>query len=322
MEDKIQTAIRNPGKVFGYLSRKVLTLNRMIRYKLSGHRYYSKGDDFLEEDWDNLIILDACRYDEFKRGLEMKEFLSNTTGGLEKRTSRGSMSEEFIRGNFSGKTLHDLVYVSGNPWFAKLADEINIDIHKFRLVKRDLVNGETCSPEQVTDVALELAEEYPDKRLMVHYIQPHQPYITKNERGETVPQEMERFPDNYLIEFPPSTEYSHNDIVEAYRENLRVVVTEVERLLSTLPGKTVITADHGELLGEHAWPAPGRQYGHPRGIRREELVTVPWFVSQNGDRKVITSDPPEKQADIVEAIGENANRDEVHQRLEDLGYKL
>jgi len=322
MKGKIQTALNNPGRVLGYLSRKVLTVNRKVRYRLSGKRYNPAGDDFLAEDWDTLIILDACRYDEFERALNEEDALPGIEGTLKSRTSRGSMSEEFIRGNFAGKELHDLVYVSGNPWFAKLTDEIDCEIHKFQFVKRDIVNGETCAPETVTNVALDMAEQYPDKRLLVHYIQPHQPYITTDEDGNTIPQEMEQWPNNYRIEFPSLSKYGHEDVVTAYRENLRVVLCEVERLLSNIEGKSVVTADHGELLGEHAWPAPGRQYGHPRGVRRDELVEVPWFVHQSGERRSIVADPPEEQSEVIGALDSSTEREEINQRLEDLGYKI
>jgi len=37
---------------------------------------------------------------------------------------------------------------------------------------------------------------------------------------------------------------------EAYNENLDIVLTEIEALLDELDGKSVITADHGNLVGE------------------------------------------------------------------------
>lgn len=38
-----------------------------------------------------------------------------------------------------------------------------------------------------------------------------------------------------------------------------------------LPGKKVITADHGEAFGE------GGNYGHPEKSIHPVLVEVPWF---------------------------------------------
>jgi hypothetical protein len=43
----------------------------------------------MQEDWDNLIILDACRYGAFERN-------NTIPGALEYRFSRGSMTGEFF----------------------------------------------------------------------------------------------------------------------------------------------------------------------------------------------------------------------------------
>jgi hypothetical protein len=43
----------------------------------------------MEEDWDNLIILDACRYDYFKRQHDFE-------GSVDRIVSPGKMSWEFM----------------------------------------------------------------------------------------------------------------------------------------------------------------------------------------------------------------------------------
>ena len=45
---------------------------------------------------------------------------------------------------------------------------------------------------------------------------------------------------------------------------------EVERLKEQLPGRVILTADHGEAFGEY------RLYGHGAGLRIEGLVKAPW----------------------------------------------
>ncbi len=58
---------------------------------------------------------------------------------------------------------------------------------------------------------------------------------------------------------------------KAYKDNLVRVMNSLEQLLPELSGRIVITADHGELLGEKG------RYGHDfEG--QEKLVDVPWFV--------------------------------------------
>jgi len=61
-------------------------------------------------------------------------------------------------------------------------------------------------------------------------------------------------------------------VKRAYQINLDLVLRYVARLIKHLyGGKIVITADHGELLGEHGL------YGHSPGLKFPQLVEVPWF---------------------------------------------
>jgi hypothetical protein len=105
---------------------------------------------------------------------------------------------------------------------------------------------------------------------------------------------------------------SDEDIWDAYRENLRMVLPYIEDLLEELEGKTVVTADHGNMIGERGTPIPIREYGHPRWIYADELVTVPWLVHETNGRKTITAEP---------SPSEKLSNENVASRLEALGYK-
>lgn len=269
------------------------------------HSYYPHGTDiFAHEDWDNLIILDACRYDAFNHQITM-------AGTLEKRTSRGGMSPEFVRGNFSNKRLYDVVYISANEWFAQLQDEINAEVHRFVNLQIDHLDLADVSvrPETVTEQALRIAEEYPDKRLIVHYMQPHQPYI-----GPTGQEHFELSPG--LIETLRKSDHITDELLwRAYRENLDIVLNHAEELVSELTGKTVITSDHGELLGERVFPIPVKTYGHFDGLYVDELLDVPWFVCEYSERKRVRPEAPVADEEDMDA-------DAVKDRLRQLGYKI
>jgi hypothetical protein len=77
-------------------------------------------------------------------------------------------------------------------------------------------------------------------------------------------------------------------------------------------GRTVITSDHGNLVGERAWPVPVRLYGHPEGIRHPALVKVPWAVIEGDGRRAVVDEG-------VHAVTGEAD-EVVEQRLRDLGY--
>lgn len=81
------------------------------------------------------------------------------------------------------------------------------------------------------------------------------------------------------------------EVEAAHAENLDVVLPHVERLLEELPGRTVVTADHGNLVGDRLSPIPVRGDGHPRGLRVPELVTVPWL-EVPGERIDAVAEPP------------------------------
>ena len=263
----------------------------------NGPKYNSRGTDVFEEDWDNLVILDACRYDYFRR-------YNDIPGRLESRISRGSMSREFVRGNFENRRLYDTVYFSDNAWFGKIHEEIGADLYDYSLSERDAFDGLVSHPSTLTESALEYDREYPDKRLIVHYLQPHAPYFSRD--GE----ERFRWPSEHHGDCDPE------ELREAYVGNLELVLSEAERLIDALRGKTVVTADHGELLGERLPPFQLRQYQHPPGIYVEPLVKVPWLVVDEEGRKEITTGTASESSDYGDLDDE-----EIDQQLRALGYR-
>ncbi|MCO8246707.1 MULTISPECIES: hypothetical protein [unclassified Haladaptatus] len=271
----------------------------------NNNEYNTGGIDVFAEDWDNLIILDACRYDSFK------PHANDLDGVLESRISRGSMTREWVRANFSDRDLHDVVYVTANGNYAHIRDEINSELHAHKGVwQSEFREGDEntiARPETLTEVALEAANEYPNKRLLIHYVQPHYPFIGPFGRDHfNATDELNEIPKKYGLQ---------NGLVQrAYEENLEIVVEDVKTLLPELEGKTVISADHGELLGERVFPTPIRIYGHPDGVYMDELVKIPWFIVHGDNRKEITSEPPT----AVEEYDESG----IEQQLQDLGYVI
>jgi len=123
----------------------------------------------VEEDWDTLIILDACRYD------VLREVMG---ADIDYRVSRGSSTLEWVRENFTDWKSDDIVYVTANPWVNRLAAD---SFHRIIPVWKDGWDDklDTVHPKTMTEYAKKAAKEYPDKRLIVHYMQPHQPYIVE-----------------------------------------------------------------------------------------------------------------------------------------------
>jgi len=287
-------ALRDPA-LFG------LGVNRTYHELTRGGTYNPSGTDIFEEDWDTLVLLDACRYDVYAE-------LTPFEGPVDVRESRGSASKQFVRGNFQDRTLHDVVYVSGNQWYLLLEEELNCELHAYHDVERDVADGFVPSAEAVTEAALEHHERYPNKRLLVHYMQPHYPYLETDVDGFELVREG-------LRETIRASAVDYDDVRAAYRDNLAYVLEHVERLVDGLDGKTVVSSDHGEMLGDRLGPVPVRWVGHPPGIFVDELTSVPWHVVSEGPRRRITAEPPNSRTDDVDS-------ERVEQTLQDLGYKV
>lgn len=269
-------------------------------------RYYRsrppEGIKVVEEDWDILVVLDACRYDTFRKFYDEG---SLNEGELSKKTSRGSMSIEWLNRNFTDY-YGDIVYISANSFVSSSGDthfgRKNFDSseHFYKayqlFMNEDLKEGDVVSPEKMTDKAIELAERHQNKRLIVHYMQPHAPYIGENHYAPKTNLEE-------LVEGLDNKEKA----IEYYEENLERVIPSVERLIDELDAKFVVTADHGELLGEYG------MWRHPHSVYLPELIEVPWLEIEKGERReLVEEEPAESEQDYDE--------EDIKKQLADLGY--
>ncbi|MXR52997.1 hypothetical protein GRX03_15465 [Halovenus sp. WSH3] len=281
-------------------------LNRLYYQRLYSRTHNEDGLDIFAADWDTLVILDACRYDLFER-------VADLPGETTAVRSKGSATEEFLRGNFDGKRLHDTVYVTASPMLHRHRDDIDVEFHATVNVWDDRGWDDqyrTVLPETMAEETLAAAEQYPNKRILSHFLQPHYPFL-----GETGAEWFDLDRLDFQWEDVATGDLDIPDAVleRAYEETLEAALPSVERLLSELRGKTVVTADHGQMFGERLFPVPIREYGHPVGLYAEELVRVPWHVSENGPRREITAETPTEETT-------RASEDVATDRLRELGY--
>lgn len=272
----------------------------------------------MEEDWDNLIIVDACPLHVFEDCWDGDE-------EVQTRISRGETTARFFRENFDGETHADTVVVSGNAATGDVADDLDVfkfvglwgeqDFPDFDRRYRDVV-----PPEAVVEKTLEMHDRYPDKRIVSHFLQPHPPFVLKD--GEPLD------PGSKYRDFTAARrgEVSAETVKEIYRENTRYVLDYVEEVTDGLDGKSVVTTDHGTLLGEGVpfvyqvlhprWSVFRRnrfRYAHFAHLRLPTLVEVPWVELDSDSRREIeaTDDP----------AGVEMNREIIDEQLEALGYR-
>lgn len=248
------------------------------------------GVDLTERQWDNLIILDGCRYDIFDEVMDGHQDYRSVN-------SLGSKTPEWAIQNFGGGTFPDVVYLSSNPWVQRV---LGNPFHKLIDVWEE-VDG-TVSPAEMYERALEAHETYPDKRLVVHFLQPHRPFLN-SENG---------LDDNSPWRAVADGSLPYGIVWREYRENLELVIPYALELIDELDGWSILTSDHGNMMGERAPTIPIRIYGHPGWVRAAELVEVPYMEFTDGPRRRTTSGE-------VGPVAEH-DRDVVAQRLQDLGY--
>ena len=286
-----------------------------------------------DSDWDLLVVLDACRVDALREVADEYEFIED----VQARWSVGSTSKEWYLNTFTeshADAIEGTAIVTANGWADTVIDDTpeftrwtgtkNSRFHQSTalepLVERPVVDaadfGEYVSvistkedhdfgaapfAETVTGAAVEVGRTAEFDRMVVHYLQPHAPYLSNaRERGSITETELR----------PLKTLQRGGDedeIWELYLENLRYVLDNVADLLdNTDADDVVITADHGELFGE--WGI----YGHLGGIVHPALRRVPWVETSAEDHGRLETNVLDRLSDQSE--------EPIEDHLKDLGY--
>ncbi|MGZ0745985.1 hypothetical protein [Haloparvum sp. AD34] len=260
------------------------------------------GTNPLNDDWQVLTILDACRPD----------LLSEVTGEyswlpdgdhVQKRRSPAGRSDDWMNTVFEEDTK-DVIYITGNPFAANHVNDADFKdiIHAYK--NHWDSDRDVMPPRPITDYAVAAARENDmnNTRLIIHYMQPHFPSIPAIERGDPtfgrggLYKRWRRVREN---------EINENEVVSAYKDNLRYVLNEVGLLRENIPvSNMVITSDHGTALGE--WGV----YGHS-GLPISAVRNVPWI-------SVPTEDIGSHTPEVTLADNEETA---VKDQLSALGYR-
>lgn len=133
--------------------------------------------NIMDEEWDYLIILDACRYDYF-----YKNFKKYLRGKLIKILSTASHTLEWCEESFT-EYYNDVIYISANPIINSKIEVKGFKAknHFFKIIDVwDWGWNEklgTVQPKKVNEAVLKFKDIYPDKKFIIHYLQPHEPYL-------------------------------------------------------------------------------------------------------------------------------------------------
>jgi hypothetical protein len=289
--------------------------------RLINNFYWSKKlsntHDIFDDDWANLIILDGCRFDTYEK-------LTSIEGNLKKRISTASWTPGFLKSNFEGRDLTNTVYITANPLYAAerwFEGDISSSFYQIEDIWRECWDEQagTVHPEAMMNKSIELPEEYPHKRLIFHFIQPHIPFIGDTDfsinqvgmRSRDVAMDDKSEKNGFQIwEAARENKVSLDKLTSAYEENLSLVLPYINKMINKFQHTTVITSDHGNHLGMRQYPIPVRHYGHPPDVITPALREVPWHIISKQPKDVYRN-----RSNVVED-----NQSDIKHKLEDLGY--
>jgi len=253
-------------------------------------------------DWDVLLVIDAVRFDYFKRYYE--EHLPK--GELQKCNSSTTFTFGWIMDTFGEK--FDATFVCTEPVKDSIHDISNkmkhgntIDVRKYfrnviNLYEYEWKEPGLIYPEPVFNMVIDLLNAG-EKRIVAKFIQVHDPYIYWLRKGvEGYRRYHQIIKGNFRkilyeimsdemywtildkLNFPPENYLNYlwlkkgrSGIIEGYCHDLIMMMEMCKGVMEQYPEKKfVITSDHGERLGE------SNRYSH--GGRRTKIIKeVPWF---------------------------------------------
>jgi hypothetical protein len=271
------------------------------------------------DDWDIMIIADAASYEITNELATEYEYMTS----VDSIWSRGSYSPEWSENTFIRDNVDttDINYVNGNPLISanlrgKNESEMfpateDRDIKFTNLSSVDFLNsihpvwkncGKHITPSALSSKALDVIESY-DGRVIIHYMQPHAPFINAPDKYNHWPHKKDY----------PSLNMNESDyqrLITAYEDNHRYIFDSLKNLLAQLDNhyEVRLTADHGNMYGKIG--GIPFAFDHPpyiwfnRNLRKVPYVTV----EQSKQNKLVSQS--------TDGDGES-----VEDRLEYLGYK-
>lgn len=272
-------------------------------------KHVNFGRHYWNRDWDVLVMLDACRADVMQDVAPDHAFLPESVPSTYSAASMsGEWLERHTQSRFRGQ-MAETALVSANPhtrmdclqpdeWAA--VDEV------WKHGWGDDVG--TVPPRATTNAAIRQARHGSANKLIVWYMQPHQPFLdaewskgydqaTFGEGGNHGKCVWRQCRDGAV---------DREELWAAYRRTLNWVLEDVELLLENVDGEVAITADHANALGE--WGI----WGHPKHAPVPAVKRVPWVRTTATDTQSHDPGPADQTKSVTDAA--------VSERLDALGY--
>jgi hypothetical protein len=287
---------------------------------MSAFSRYPPGRNIYSREWDLLILLDACRIDALRQVAPEYDYLQ----GIDSHLSPGSSSPEFLAATFTEEYRDEVggtAYVSGNAhsefvfenrrmpedqknayvhwtdWATVEASTFGLLDHVWRYTER--MEAGPCDPVNLIDRTVRVGRERDLDRAIVHFHQPHAPYVSHPAREGREPESYEKNPFEAI-----RNGVRRERVWGSYLDELRYILDQLDLLLTNFEADTaVVSADHGELFGKYL-------YSHPSGLLHPKLRWVPWAEVDATDEGSYEPEV-ERTNEVIHPASE---------RLRDLGY--
>lgn len=286
------------------LSNPRLGLNFLSKRSLNAiGRFANFGTNPFDREWDVLVVLDACRYDLFQE-VAPEHPVYEYFDSVEPVYSCASSTPEWMEkvDSVPVEELSRTNYVSANGYFDTVHEDSFRDFEAVWEYGHDQELN-TVPPDVMTDVSLQEYRGSDAERFVFHYLQPHAPFLhCPGKYGS-----MDGYAKSHVWVQLERGQVDRDEVWRDYALNLAAVLEHVETIIRNVSGKVVVTADHGNGLGE--WGI----FGHPDYVPVPGVKRVPWAEAEG-----LGLDEYEPSGEAEES--KSGGRMSVEDHLQDLGY--
>lgn len=278
------------------------------------------GRNIYSAEWDICIVLDSARYDMLRDALTERATAAQTDAVW----SRGSITTEWLSQTFRSpyeQAIADTTLVTASPhsqtvfgdgdWLTN-SGSVGVPYPANPAVGLDAFDGVhelwrshagehgAVGPATMRDATIE-AHQQAGGRVVAHWLQPHEPFIA---------------PDAEIVGGGPtetnvwdglnSGRYEAEEVWQSYRATLDWGLDYVFDVLESVDADVLITADHGNAMGELG------VYGHPFGWLQPAVRRVPWLETR-------ATQLHDTEPDVLS--GGERQKSSVDEQLAALGYQ-
>lgn len=265
------------------------------------------GTNIFEREWDLLIIIDGCDAAWVQDVAPEQHFFDKDD--IDSIVSVGSGSDDWHEQTFAhtpSEVLEQTAFITANPFInAHKPPSLGFleDVREWGW-EEDLG---TVPAHKITNAAIRAGRTTDFDRYVVHYMQPHAPFLRRTDPDDRRAVELS-YPAKDCRE--PWYQVMRGGLQsdrlrDLYVDNLRYVLNEVDTLCDNFDAEdAILSADHGNAVGDDGL------YGHPARVDIEQIQRVPWVSVSATDDRIITP--------TIDRVHTDVSREE---QLRALGYR-